>query len=885
MNMEKSSSAVRHVGLLLCLVLFCLFCIPKVGHADEVGIPISTDSELMTFLEDDSQGSYYLKNDVGITRPLLIRANKSLDLNNHKITANTGKTYKTSGSFQLTNASDFTSFIIKNGELEGGYGSGLGVVSNKTGIIYAEEKAYDLTITVQDIKHEGHGFFKGSSSDIIFKGDIELNNKGFNVRALNIRMYGNPDDPNDPENTYFVGHADTGTVGSNAYATGNGGVNISFDGYDVNSTKTVGKMTKQLLVDKNAVVKLENLTLTNTGYTNNVGNFSVMEIDGTFEGKAYDSSLRTTAAQRSITSAGTDSGQSEINVNPGSHFSILTSNERSTHGVIYTYNVDININNPSTFNIRSFAGHQFFHGWKSGSGRQHNNFRIYNADIAVWEKAAKGIGNPINYWQDVEVLTVENFHSSSGGTGVISSSHVGINADVFKINDYSRISNDLRMPELIADDAFQVDKDNKKYQIDNNIAETDSIKFKGYMTYLLPSTKEDVGLPLDSEKVGGDLTLKFTDSVEEYTTEIKKDGTWEFENIDFRKHRGGALAKLKLVDLDKRTSEKEVEILDKQPPKGDAVLVKIELNDETFINKPRESVKNAKDETTSELFINYKDTIDSLKQKAKELGLKELPVIIKDEAGNQKVIASQLLVTDDLGKTGLVIGQDFEFSIMEWDKLTTDERREKIIEYGQVKGWKIEENMATEVTNDEKLLTVNYGEGPFEAGNIYDVTLTVGNYKKIIKMTLSGGELSLTGPSSIDFDTLTYQAKDYRMDTPTIDQSLVVSDMRSSQSVGWRLYISQVTPMTLVGEDGTLDTEHVLPKALKYKLKDEEITLKSESSEIYAHEPGGIKEVKIIDKEVSNEDSVGVKFALKSSEKPEVGHYRGLIRWTLVEAY
>lgn len=726
---------VSHIRWLIIGLLstFIILVSPIESNAETY---IVTDGDqLKTALEKKTSGDLVkVSNDVPLidigTKKINVSANKTLDLNGAILKATTGINYTYSGGLELANTTNFTDFTIQNGQIIGGSNDGLGAITNKAGFIYADPNAYKLTVTVKDIDHNnsesnGAAFFKGRGSDIIFKGDVSLYNSAFNVRALNIEMYGNPYDSDDPDNVDFYGYVDK--LGwTDFHAIGEGGVNLTFDGYSVNSAKVLKKTTKNLEIPKNAKVKLVNKNNFPgyLNYANNVGNFAQMNIDGEFIAESEGTSLRTTAAF-DAGNVGTQSDQSEININPSSRFKISTLNKKNTYGVIYTYNLDINVTDPEIFDIRNFGTGVFFHGWNH---RNNSNLNIYKSDIAVWPKEAQGIGNPIFFWQDVLYLQLQKFNFENTKEQLrakLRSSSPEIDAN-FDINSYSRISNDVALPMVISN----------VEEIGNNETFID-----GSTNYMLPDGRF-------ADRVAAEATVTLSVGSQRLSTVTDSNGNWSFSNLDLSSIKGGSKISLNITDSDQRNGKKAtlVKVLDKLPPKGTSKLIKTLINNYDFINHPEYGVKNLQDETTSAANFNltYLDDTKTLQFKADTLGVKELPISVKDEASNELLVTSPLLVTDNLSATGLVIGDSMTLDYDTWMTLDDANRRELIIKEGHVKGWKIAGDLVTEVTSDPKELVISYKNASWKPKDVIDVTLKVGNYSKFLKVTLKAKESKLT---------------------------------------------------------------------------------------------------------------------------------------------
>ena len=704
--------------LLVLIALFSILIITiKPECTEAANYTAYSESDLKRYLELPTSDTVTLGGPISLNSRITVKSNKVLDLNKQVLTANESS-FSRSGGFNLTNTTGFTNFTIKNGLVTGGPTEGLD--AKLQGLIFADASAYNLTVTAENMKHDGPGFFYGRSSDIVFKGKIDLQNEVFNARALNMTMYGNPLNPNDANNTDFYGYVDA-PGSADKDANGSGGVNLTFDGYKVNSARSIGKPTKNLNVSKNAKVKLKNdKSDRNLNYSNNVGNFAEIRIDGEFIAEAQGTSLRTTSAYYR-NEVGTKSDQSEINVNPGSIFKISTVNEKNTYGVVYTYNVDINVNDAEVFDIRNFGSGVFFHGW---ANRPYNNFRIYNSDIGVWTENSKGIGNPLYLWQDVKFTTILDFHYKMKGnklTDKVSSSNPDI-PDKFNINEFSRISNDVALPRIIPD----------KKTVGNN-----EKSISGGTKYVLPD-----GRVIDKPAANAKVTLKI-DGGGIYNTTTDANGKWSFNNLDLSTVKGGTTGTLTMIDADQRYGDPAyITIEDKLPPKVTPKLVKEKLNIFENLKKATNALASYTDETnsTSELDVEFITSQKELKEMVKAVGKYDVKVKVSDKAGNSTTVTAPVIVYKPAMPVtdGFAYGKDFEIDYDTWVKASDSEKRALMIseEYGKVKGFEIQGNTVTDVTQDNSKMQVDFTGHNWQPKKTYPIKVKVKSYTETINVTL-----------------------------------------------------------------------------------------------------------------------------------------------------
>ncbi|MGX7024905.1 hypothetical protein [Vagococcus hydrophili] len=705
-------------GFILCAFFSLLIIIGLPTSTKAANYTAYNETQLKQYLELPSSDTVTLGSTIILNSRITIKANKVLDLNNQILLAKTGA-FASSGGFNLTNTQNFTDFTIKNGSIQGGPTNGLGADSSNAGVIFAEDKAYNLKVTAENIRHDGDGFFKGHSTDLIFKGKMYLQNTKFNARALNITMFGNPFNENDPGNVDFYGYVDfEGTT--DPWAIGQGGVNLSFDGYDHNNATAIGKTTKNLEVPKNAKVKLVNKQKKyNLEYSNNVGNFAQINVDGEFIAEAEGTPLRTTAA-RYNNQVGTPSDQSEVNVKPGSIFKISSFDVNSTYGTIYTYSVDINVNNPKIFDIRAFGNGRFFHGWPE---RNKNNFRIYNSDVGVWAKKEKGIGNPLYLWQNVKLIEILKFDNGDSQASLLkkTTTNPAEIAPKFYINDFSRISNDVALPQIVPD----------KKVVGNN-----ETSISGRTEYVLPD-----GTVVDKVAAGAKMTMIV--GGKDYTTTADQNGKWSFNNLPLSTVSGGSTATITLVDADKRYGNPAYVVLeDKTPPKAEPKLIKAKLNDMNNLNDPKLSLVDYSDETTAKslLKVEYVTTLEERQKMLKEVGKYDVKIKVTDAAGNFTIVDAPVIVHNptEVITNGFASAKDFEIDYDKWVSATDAQKRSIMLseEYGNLKGYEIQGNTVTDVSNILAKMTIDFSGRTWEPKKTYPIQVKVMSYTKTVNVTL-----------------------------------------------------------------------------------------------------------------------------------------------------
>ncbi|MGX7014985.1 hypothetical protein [Vagococcus silagei] len=690
---------------------------------------ISNESALKRAMSSGADGEYFLENSFSFSKTVEVKGNKVLDLNNQTLSTGTG----TSDQFEILDSN--SEFTLKNGTVTGGNTANVG--GSGSGFILAKAKVLNNKIYIENITHTSEGgFILANGSDVYFNGINNATNGRFNVRAGNMYF----------ESGKFTGT--TTTSGSqNPNSTGSGGINLSFNGYKANLRS--GK-DRDLIIEKDAEVILDNKNTSSLNYANNIGNFDYMKIKGILNATAVGTSLRTTAAHHTLGDGKNKSGRSEIHVEPGSTFKVSSTADGSNkYGTLYTYSTGLYVNNPKTFDMRYFADGLFFYHWPQGPK---GYFDVKNMDIAVWDKESRGIGNPRkeNIWQDVEQFTIDGFDDTKGerGRGVVTSSIPDL-ANRFDINTYSRISNDVRLPKIEVDDVKQI---GDTYQISNA-----SRELKGSVNYVLP----------DGSKVGGvaNANVKVTIGGRVFETETDEAGKWSFpysnthtsNSINFSSLSGGSAVTFDVVDKDKRVDQAKGVIVDDIAPKGKGKLLIVDQNSEegTGANRipkdPKLALASYSDETTSTsgIKVNYQTLESERKELTKELGYypDRLKVSIKDDANNENIVPIPVLVkkSGETIKDSYATATDFTYDYNDWKKATTEERKAIVREQGNVKVYDVNQSTyeVTEVPNDSPQVSISWNPEPWEPKSKLPIKITYKSYTRPIEAYLDVKEVKM----------------------------------------------------------------------------------------------------------------------------------------------
>ncbi|MBO0423746.1 pectate lyase-like adhesive domain-containing protein [Enterococcus plantarum] len=153
--------------------------------------------------------------------------------------------------------------------------------------------------------------------------------------------------------------------------------------------------------------------------------------------------------------------------------------------------------------------------------------------------------------------------------------------------------------------------------------------------------------------------------------------------------------------------------------------------------------------------------------------------------------------------------------------------------------------------------------------------ITIDNTAVTVQYKLQG-VLSLTSvPNALDFGTLTYDARTKRVEDPSFDEQLVVTDTRADAKNGWRMTASLSTPMR--NSEG-----QELVNALRYMNQGKETILSQDAQVIYTNTKGTAGSYAISDGWGKTSDTDGIKLQINSSDTVYTGDYVGVITWKVM---
>lgn len=142
------------------------------------------------------------------------------------------------------------------------------------------------------------------------------------------------------------------------------------------------------------------------------------------------------------------------------------------------------------------------------------------------------------------------------------------------------------------------------------------------------------------------------------------------------------------------------------------------------------------------------------------------------------------------------------------------------------------------------------------------------------------GVLKLTSaPATVDFGSLTYNAMVQRVDNPTTDDDLVVTDTRADTTDGWTLYAELTSNMTNVS------TGSIMNEALWYvdsSGNEIPLTVDYGSQAVYTSSAGGSFDITSTWGDTSNDPGLKLIADPTKTTISSVGTYSGVVTWTIM---
>lgn len=159
---------------------------------------------------------------------------------------------------------------------------------------------------------------------------------------------------------------------------------------------------------------------------------------------------------------------------------------------------------------------------------------------------------------------------------------------------------------------------------------------------------------------------------------------------------------------------------------------------------------------------------------------------------------------------------------------------------------------------------------------INEETILIDAGNNTVTYKMEGVVFLKSAPQSFDFDSIEYDGKKKRVNSPKIVNSLIVNDMRGNKASGWTLYAKVVKPLT-----NTAEATQTLKNAIHYVAKGKEVILGIANQPIYQKQGGGTQNVS--SSWGTNEKDDGMKLEVDPSLNPiYTGQYEGEIVWQIV---
>lgn len=156
-----------------------------------------------------------------------------------------------------------------------------------------------------------------------------------------------------------------------------------------------------------------------------------------------------------------------------------------------------------------------------------------------------------------------------------------------------------------------------------------------------------------------------------------------------------------------------------------------------------------------------------------------------------------------------------------------------------------------------------------------ETEIVINNTEVTVRYKLQGILSLASAPNALDFGSLTYNATTKRVDDPSIDQPLIVTDTRADTANGWTLTASLSTPMR--------NTEgQELVNALRYVYRGKETILDTNAQTVFLNADGSSGSIDISNSWGSQTGTDGVKLQIESSDIVHTGNYVGVITWKVM---
>ncbi|WP_270279473.1 pectate lyase-like adhesive domain-containing protein [Vagococcus bubulae] len=157
-----------------------------------------------------------------------------------------------------------------------------------------------------------------------------------------------------------------------------------------------------------------------------------------------------------------------------------------------------------------------------------------------------------------------------------------------------------------------------------------------------------------------------------------------------------------------------------------------------------------------------------------------------------------------------------------------------------------------------------------------ETAFNVADSEMVIVYHVEGTVMIQSVPTVLDFGTVKYIASPNRVEKPTYDKALIVSDTRANASSGWSMYAQMTAP--LQSADG-----NKLEDVIHYVSKGEDKVLSDQSQPIFHYKENKASVYDISHDWGDKPKSDGIKLELGSSGDVYTGSYTGEITWKIME--
>lgn len=158
---------------------------------------------------------------------------------------------------------------------------------------------------------------------------------------------------------------------------------------------------------------------------------------------------------------------------------------------------------------------------------------------------------------------------------------------------------------------------------------------------------------------------------------------------------------------------------------------------------------------------------------------------------------------------------------------------------------------------------------------VNESSVTIDSVNVIVQYKIQGVISLSSVPNTLGFGSLSYEAVTKRIEKPTLDKQLVVTDTRADASNGFKVTATLSTPMTNA-------SGKKLENALRYVYKGNEKILDKNAQEIYVNNSGSTGSYIVSDSWDGTLGADGVKLQISSSDVVYTGGYTGVITWKII---